>query len=182
MIAVGDRVQVPSKRVGQAPRDGVVTGVSGSLLRVTWSGGEESTIFPSMGSLMVVGKGRVRTEEGRRHRQEGCLQEGCLQEGCLQEGCVETPRQEGGQGDDHEGCEEGDQEVGEAAADRDGEVVQGLGQSRQAAQVKAQPKACSAPAAIRFRSPVPWRSPTPGERPRRRRGAASRDAACRCVR
>ena len=37
MAAVGDRVQVPSKRVGQAPRDGVVTGVSGGLLRVTWS-------------------------------------------------------------------------------------------------------------------------------------------------
>ena len=60
MAAVGDRVQVPSKRVGQAPRDGVVTGVSGSLLRVTWSGGEESTIFPSMGSLVVVGKVRAR--------------------------------------------------------------------------------------------------------------------------
>ena len=58
MAVVGDRVQVPSKRVGQTPRDGVVTGVSGSLLRVTWSGGEESTILPSMGSLVVVGKVR----------------------------------------------------------------------------------------------------------------------------
>ena len=64
MAAVGDRVQVPSKRVGQAPRDGVVTGVSGSLLRVTWSGGEESTIFPSMGSLVVVGKVRARITKG----------------------------------------------------------------------------------------------------------------------
>ncbi len=63
MVAVGDRVQVPSKRVGQAPRDGVVTGVSGSMLRVTWSGGEESTIFPSMGSLVVVGKVRVRSKK-----------------------------------------------------------------------------------------------------------------------
>jgi hypothetical protein len=64
MAVVGDRVQVPSKRVGQAPRDGVVTGVSGSLLRVSWSGGEESTIFPSMGSLVVVGKVRVRSKRG----------------------------------------------------------------------------------------------------------------------
>ncbi len=64
MVAVGDRVQVPSKRVGQAPRDGVVTGVSGSLLRVSWSGGEESTIFPSMGSLVVVGKARVGSKKG----------------------------------------------------------------------------------------------------------------------
>jgi hypothetical protein len=63
MVAVGDRVQVPSKRVGQASRDGVVTGVSGSMLRVTWSGGEESTIFPSMGSLVVVGKVRVRSKK-----------------------------------------------------------------------------------------------------------------------
>jgi uncharacterized protein DUF1918 len=59
MAAVGDRVQVPSKRVGQTPREGVVTGVSGVLLRVTWSGGEESTIFPSMGSVVVVGKVRA---------------------------------------------------------------------------------------------------------------------------
>ena len=56
MAAVGDRVQVPSKRVGQLPRDGVVTGVSGGLLRVKWSSGEESTITPSMGSLVVLGK------------------------------------------------------------------------------------------------------------------------------
>ena len=59
MAVVGDRVQVPSKRVGQTPREGVVTGVSGALLRVTWSGGEESTIFPSMGSLVVVGRVRA---------------------------------------------------------------------------------------------------------------------------
>ena len=61
MAAVGDRVQVPSKRVGQAPRDGVVTGVSGMLLRVTWSSGEESTITPSMGSLVVVGRAKLRS-------------------------------------------------------------------------------------------------------------------------
>ncbi len=58
MAVVGDRVQVPSKRVGQTPREGIVTGVSGALLRVTWSGGEESTIMPSMGSLVVVGRAR----------------------------------------------------------------------------------------------------------------------------
>jgi hypothetical protein len=56
MAVVGDRVQVPSRKVGEAPRDGVVTGVTGSLLRVRWSTGEESTVVPSMGSLAVVGK------------------------------------------------------------------------------------------------------------------------------
>ena len=64
MAAVGDRVQVPSKRVGQAPRDGIVTGVSGALLQITWSGGEVSTIMPSMGSLVVVGKVKVRAKKG----------------------------------------------------------------------------------------------------------------------
>ena len=62
MAVIGDRVQVPSLRVGQMPREGVVVGASasGGLLRVRWSGGEESTITPSMGSLMVVGKARLR--------------------------------------------------------------------------------------------------------------------------
>jgi len=60
MAEVGDRVQVPSKRVGQAPRDGVVVAVSGGLLRIEWSTGEESTLSPSMGSLLVVGKAKVR--------------------------------------------------------------------------------------------------------------------------
>jgi hypothetical protein len=61
MAAVGDRVHVPSRKIGEAPRDGVVTGVSGSLLRVRWSTGEESTILSSMGSIEVVGKTRSRT-------------------------------------------------------------------------------------------------------------------------
>jgi hypothetical protein len=64
MAEVGDRVQAPSKKVGQQPREGVVTGVSGALLRVKWSTGEESTITPSVGSLIVVGKVR-RTSAGR---------------------------------------------------------------------------------------------------------------------
>src|ERR1700722_13802994 len=66
MPVVGDRVQVPSKRVGQTPREGVVTSVSGNLLRVTWSSGEESTIFPSVGALVVVGKVRVRAKKATR--------------------------------------------------------------------------------------------------------------------
>ena len=63
MAEIGDRVQAPSKRVGQAPRDGVVLAVSGGLLRVRWSSGEESTISPSMGSLLVVG--RVKLGAGK---------------------------------------------------------------------------------------------------------------------
>ena len=66
MAVVGDRVQVPSRKVGEAPRDGVVTGVIGSLLRVRWSTEEESTVVPSMGSLAVVGK---QSGSGGRRRQ-----------------------------------------------------------------------------------------------------------------
>ena len=58
MADTGDRVQVASTKVGQAPRDGVVTGVIGSLLQVKWSTGEESTFAPKMGSLSVVGRAR----------------------------------------------------------------------------------------------------------------------------
>jgi len=39
MPSVGDRVRVASTKVGQAPRDGVVTGVIGQLLRIKWSTG-----------------------------------------------------------------------------------------------------------------------------------------------
>ncbi len=56
MAVVGDRVQISSRKVGEASRDGVVTSVTGSLLRVRWSTREESTVVPSMGSLAVVGK------------------------------------------------------------------------------------------------------------------------------
>ena len=66
MAVVGDRVQVASRKIGEAARDGVVTGVTGSLLRVRWSTGEESTVVPSMGSLAVVGK---QSGSGGRRRQ-----------------------------------------------------------------------------------------------------------------
>jgi len=69
MVDIGDRVQVPSTRVGQPPRDGVVTGVSGPLLRVKWSGGEESSIVPAVGSMTVIGK--VKAPSGRSRRAPG---------------------------------------------------------------------------------------------------------------
>ena len=56
MPTVGDRVRVASTKVGQAPRDGVVTGVIGQLLRIKWSTGEESTVIPGPGAVAVVGK------------------------------------------------------------------------------------------------------------------------------
>jgi len=66
MVDIGDRVQVPSTKVGQTPRDGVVTGVSGLLVRVKWSSGEESTVVPSVGSMTIIG--RVTKSPGRNRR------------------------------------------------------------------------------------------------------------------
>ena len=58
MAQVGDRVQVSSPRVGQAPREGVVAGVSGALLRVRWSTGEESSLVPGAGSVTIIASRR----------------------------------------------------------------------------------------------------------------------------
>ena len=64
MPDVGDRVRVASTKVGQAPRDGVVTGVVGQLLRIKWSTGEESTVIPGPGAVAVVG--RVTASSGKK--------------------------------------------------------------------------------------------------------------------
>ncbi len=55
MPEVGDNVSVHSKA---GPRLGVVTASSGSMLRVHWETGEESSIVPGPGTLTVVGKAR----------------------------------------------------------------------------------------------------------------------------
>lgn len=61
MATVGERVHVASRKLGQPPREGVVTAVSGRLLRVKWSTGEESTIIPGAGSVSIGGKPKVST-------------------------------------------------------------------------------------------------------------------------
>jgi hypothetical protein len=64
MPVVGDRVLVQSTKVGQAERDGVVTGAVGRLLTVKWSTGEESTFAPGPGAVAVVG--RVRKSASKK--------------------------------------------------------------------------------------------------------------------
>jgi len=64
MPDVGDRVRVASRKVDQAPRDGVVTAVIGGLLRIKWSTGEESTVVPGPGAVAVIGK--VRAPSGKK--------------------------------------------------------------------------------------------------------------------
>jgi Domain of unknown function (DUF1918) len=55
MATVGDRVHVASRKLGQPPREGVVIGLSGRLVRVRWATGEESTIVPGT-SVSIGGK------------------------------------------------------------------------------------------------------------------------------
>jgi Domain of unknown function (DUF1918) len=63
MPNVGDRVRVASTKVDQAPRNGVVTGVSGQLLRIRWTTGEESSIVPGPGSVAAIGKVRASSSK-----------------------------------------------------------------------------------------------------------------------
>jgi hypothetical protein len=56
VLSIGDRVRFESTKVGQAPRDGVVTGVDGELIHIEWSTGGESSLVPGAGSITIVGK------------------------------------------------------------------------------------------------------------------------------
>jgi hypothetical protein len=52
MLRVGDRIRLSS---GKGPdREGVITAVNGSMLRVRWSSNEETTVIPAAGTLTVL--------------------------------------------------------------------------------------------------------------------------------
>jgi hypothetical protein len=57
MVKVGDRIRLSSMK-GPA-REGVVTAVTGSLVRVRWSSEEETTVVPAPGTLTVLAAGKV---------------------------------------------------------------------------------------------------------------------------
>jgi hypothetical protein len=52
MVNVGDRIRLSSTK--GPDRDGVVTAVTGSLLRVRWPSEEETTVAPAPGTLTVL--------------------------------------------------------------------------------------------------------------------------------
>lgn len=56
MAEVGDKVIVESEKVGTPPRSGTVVGVEGSLVRVRWEDGSETSMIPKAGALQVLGK------------------------------------------------------------------------------------------------------------------------------
>ena len=66
MVDVGDRVQLASRKVGHEPRTGVVTGVTGQVIIVRWSSGEESRLVPGPGALTVVGAGTVTPRANKK--------------------------------------------------------------------------------------------------------------------
>ena len=65
MPSIGDRVRFESTKVGQVPRDGVVTAVDGELLHIEWSTGGESSLVPGAGSITIVGKVSGKTAAKR---------------------------------------------------------------------------------------------------------------------
>ena len=54
MVNVGDRIRLSLNK--GTDREGVVTGVTGSMLRVRWSSEEETSVVPAPGTLTVLGR------------------------------------------------------------------------------------------------------------------------------
>ena len=63
MVNVGDRIRLSSTK--GPDRDGVVTAVTGSLLRVRWPSDEETTVAPAPGTLTVLAAADVVSETTR---------------------------------------------------------------------------------------------------------------------
>jgi topoisomerase IA-like protein len=64
MVRVGDPIRLSS---GKGPnRDGVVTAVTGSMVRVRWPSGEETTVVPAPGTLTVLASSAAQSPAVRR--------------------------------------------------------------------------------------------------------------------
>ena len=63
MVKVGDRIRLSSTK--GPDRDGVVTAVTGSLLRVRWPSEEETTVVPAPGTLTVLATSDAVNKTGR---------------------------------------------------------------------------------------------------------------------
>ena len=62
MVKVGDRIRLSSTK--GPDRDGVVTAVTGSLLRVRWPSDEETTVAPAPGTLTVLATSDALSKSG----------------------------------------------------------------------------------------------------------------------
>ena len=57
MANVGDRIRLSSMK--GPDREGIVTAVIGSLIRVRWSSDDETTVIPAPGTLTVLAAGKL---------------------------------------------------------------------------------------------------------------------------
>jgi hypothetical protein len=69
MVKVGDRIRLSSMK--GPDRDGVVTAVTGSLLRVRWPSNEETTLAPAPGTLTVLAATDTVKETARTKKAAG---------------------------------------------------------------------------------------------------------------
>jgi len=69
MVKVGDRIRLSSTK--GPDRDGVVTAVTGSLLRVRWPSNEETTLAPAPGTLTVLAATDTVKETARMKKAAG---------------------------------------------------------------------------------------------------------------
>ena len=66
MVKVGARIRLSS---GKGPdRDGVVTAVTGSMLRVRWPSGENTMVVPAPGTLTVLASSGDKASAAARKR------------------------------------------------------------------------------------------------------------------
>jgi len=66
MIKVGDRIRLSSMRGPH--REGVVTAVTGSLVRVRWPSEEETTVIPAPGTLTVLAAGEAAPRKAAKSK------------------------------------------------------------------------------------------------------------------
>ena len=64
MVEVGDRIRLSSMK--GPGREGLVTAVAGSLVRVRWLSGEETMVAPAPGTLSVLAAGRAVPQQGAK--------------------------------------------------------------------------------------------------------------------
>jgi hypothetical protein len=66
MVKVGDRIRLSSTK--GADREGVVTSMTGSMVRVRWPSGDETLVIPAPGTLTVLALSGDRAPAARRER------------------------------------------------------------------------------------------------------------------
>ena len=64
MVEVGDRIRLSSMK--GPDREGLVTAVTGSLVRVRWPSGEETTVAPAPGTLSVLAAAKAAPKGAKK--------------------------------------------------------------------------------------------------------------------